>query len=192
MSGFVLSAAAVAAGATAGLDRAILDAAQSIASPALDLAASIVTILGQTETTGVLALALALVWWRRLGARGLVPLLLFVGIGIEVAMKYVVPHPGPPHDLARDLQLLPFIKAVTPFAFPSGHVLRTTFLAALLAGRASTAWRVLLGSVVALMLATRIYLAEHWASDTVGGLFLGIALGALAVELGATASSRNR
>ena len=172
---FVAVSAAVAANLTRDLDRATLDAARSVASPAFDLLASVVSVFGQVEVTGAVALVLALLWWRREGVPGLVPLLLFVGVGVEIALKYVVPHPAPPLELDRDLGLLVLLKGTSPYSFPSGHVLRATFLATLVGDRAP-AWRGVLWSAVAAMLATRVYLAEHWLSDVVGGLLLGLVL----------------
>ncbi len=179
-SAFVIVAALVALGLTRDLDRVILDAFQSIASRPLDVAASLVTILGQTEIAGAISLALAIVWWRRDGVRGLVPLLLFVGVAFEYLLKFVLPHPVPPAELSRSIDFLPFVSAGTRYAFPSGHMLRTTFLAGLIGARAP-AWRWPLAALVAVMAFTRVYLGQHWPSDVVGGLFLGLALAEVAV-----------
>src|SRR5262249_59269668 len=125
----------VAIGAMQPIHDRVLEAAQSVACYPLDLAASLIGIVGQSEVTAPIAVILAFFWWRRRGLRGLVPLLLFAGVAIEVALKHLVPQPGPPPDLSRSLHLLPFLKAASPYSFPSGHVLRTTFLAALVADR---------------------------------------------------------
>ncbi len=178
--GFVVVAALVVLGATRGVDRALLGLAQSIASGPLDVAASLVTILGQTEVTGVIAVALAIVWWRHEGIRGLVPLLMFAGVASEYVLKLVLPHPVPPAELSRSVDLLPFLSSGARYAFPSGHTLRATFLAALVVARAP-AWRWPLAALVVVMAFTRVYLAQHWASDVLGGILLGLALAEVAV-----------
>jgi undecaprenyl-diphosphatase len=174
---FAAVAALVAAGATDAIDQRVSAIAGAAGSEAIDLPASIFNVVGQMEVTGVVALALAFVWWRRRGARGLVPLLLFAGVALEVVLKHVVQHPGVPEEMSRGVQLLPFGHAATPYSFPSGHMLRVTFLAAL------TTHRWAFWALVILMAATRLYLNEHWASDVLGGFLLGAALAAVAASL---------
>src|SRR5689334_450115 len=98
--------------------------ARTAASPYLDLAACLFNLLGQAEITGPIALVLAFIWWRRRGARGLVPLLLFVGVALEIVLKNAVHHVSPPHELSRNILLLPFVKSASAYSFPSGHMLR--------------------------------------------------------------------
>ena len=133
--------------------------------------------MGQLEVTAVVALILSFVWWRRRGARGLVPMLLFAGVAIEVILKHLIGHPGPPAELSRSIPLLPFAHGSSTYSFTSGHMLRVTFLAALVTPRWAfwtLAWAMAL---------SRIYLHEHWASDVVGGFLLGAALAGLAASL---------
>src|SRR5262249_53710608 len=132
---------------------------------------------GQSEVTGPIALVLTLIWWRSRGWRGLVPLLLFVGVALEMVLKHLIPHPSPPHELSRNIQLLPFLKSGSPFSFPSGHLLRTTFLGALMFDQ----W--LFWILVVLMALTRVYLNEHWLSDVLGGFLLGMALAGVAAAV---------
>ena len=178
----------VGRGQTQDADQWVLKQAQSIPSYPLDVATTLFNILGQSEVTGPIAVVLAFLWWRRDGVRGLVPLLLFVGVALEIALKHTVPHASPSPALSRNLHLLPFLKSAAPYSFPSGHMLRTVFLAALVAQR-PVFW-----SLVAAMAFTLLYLSERWASDVVGGALLGFVLAGVAAAIygGRTASRGHR
>lgn len=173
----------MAVGALRAFDRALLDLVQSVSATWLDLLSSAVSTLGQAEVTAGVALGLAVARWRRGMDTATVPLLLAVVTAIEVALKLTVPQPPPPEELSRSVELVPFVHAPFPGAFPSGHVARTAFLAAI-AG--VPAW--LAVAVVALMMVTRVYLADHWPSDVLGGLLLGV----LIAQLAAVAERRLR
>jgi undecaprenyl-diphosphatase len=67
----------------------------------------------------------------------------------------------------------------TPYSFPSGHALRTTFLFALLTEKRPY-WRIVGWLGIGAMAFTRIYCNDHWVSDVVGGALLGGALAAVA------------
>jgi undecaprenyl-diphosphatase len=159
----------VAAGLLREFDRVVLDLVQSVRAGWLDVFASAVSVLGQAEVTAGLALGLAVARWRRRLDTATVPLLLAVVTAIEVALKLIVAQPPPPEELSRSVELVPFVHAQFPGAFPSGHVARTAFLAGIVA---LPGWVALL--LVALMMVTRVYLADHWPSDVLGGLLLGV------------------
>ncbi len=148
-------------------------------APWLDLAASAVGILGQAEVTGGIALGLAVARLRRRQPGAWVPLLIVAVAAIEIALKTFVPQPVPPRELSRTVELVPFVHVAFAGAFPSGHVARTAFLA----GVARVPKWLALGGVAVMML-TRVYLADHWPSDVLGGLLLGllVAQGALVAE----------
>ena len=165
----------VAIGALAGLDRAVLTAVQQPHAAWLDLASSVVTLLGQTEVVGIIALGVAVVRLRHRRRDWWVPLLLAVVVAIEVTLKLSLPQAPPPAELARSVPILPFVEGPTTFAFPSGHVARIAFLVTALRWPAALA-----AAIVVVMAVTRIYLGEHWPSDVVGGWLLGYGIAALA------------
>jgi undecaprenyl-diphosphatase len=125
------------------------------------------------------AVIVAALAWRRGGIGGAAPLLMFVAVGIEVALKMIVPQPAPESALSRDLNLFSGPTLDAPFGFPSGHELRTTFLATM-ATPPRDRWIVASVALVVLMGVTRVYLAQHWPSDVLGGLLLGLVFGLLA------------
>jgi membrane-associated phospholipid phosphatase len=184
--GFAGIALAVAFGLTRDVDRALLALIQAPASFPLDLLSSLVTISGRLEVTGAAALLLAILWFREDGWVGLAPLILFLAVAVEAAFKYLVPHAPPPADALRDFNLLQVVRSEAPYAFPSGHVMRVTFLSVLLALR-TTQLRTILAAYVAVVCVTRIYVGAHWPSDVLGGLLFGVFSALTAIDAAAFA-----
>jgi undecaprenyl-diphosphatase len=174
LAAFVILAVLVALGAPASLDRAILALVQRPHASWLDLAASVVTVLGQTEIVGTVALGVAVVRLRAGRGDWWVPLLVAVVLAVEIVSKLIVPQTPPPTELARSVPLLPFLEAPTTFSFPSGHVARLAFLVSVLRWPTGVS-----AAVVFAMALTRVYLAEHWPSDVVGGWLLGYGIAAV-------------
>jgi undecaprenyl-diphosphatase len=174
LAAFVVLAVLVAVGALASIDRAVLALVQQPHTSWLDLAASVATVLGQSEVVGTFALGVALARLRARRSDWWMPLMLGVVLAVEVVLKIIIPQAPPPHELARSVPLLPFLEAPTAFSFPSGHVARTAFLVTVLRWPAG-----LSAAVVFAMALTRIYLADHWPSDVVGGWLLGYGIAAL-------------
>jgi membrane-associated phospholipid phosphatase len=112
-----------------------------------------------------------------------VPLLIAVVVAVEVFAKSVVSQPVPPHELSRTVELVPFVHVAFAGAFPSGHVARSAFLFGV---ARLPKWIAV--AALALMMVTRVYLADHWPSDVFGGLFLGL----LIAQVAAVAERRLR
>jgi membrane-associated phospholipid phosphatase len=154
----------------------VLAAVQSVHTPWLDFGASLVTLFGQAEVAAGIALGLAVARFRHYPRAAIVPLCIAVTVIIEVALKILVPQTPPPHALVRSVEIVPFLQLPFAHSFPSGHVARLAFLLRITS--VVPTWLFALAIVV--MMLTRIYLAEHWLSDTVGGLVLGVGVANIA------------
>lgn len=174
-----------------GLDGGITQAFQSRASRGLDHFLSSLTPFGSAEVTGIFVLLVAGTTWRRRGLRPALWLLLpfLASAPLELLGKFILPHPGPGPAFQRGGIPWLGIHVLSPGSFPSGHVLRSTYVAGLLlawyAGRPAKRdprWRWAIFASLGLMGISRIYLGDHWASDVLGGYLLGGALASIGVS----------
>ena len=126
-----------------------------------------------------IAIGLAVARFRAYPRAALIPLLIVVTIAIEALLKLLIPEAPPPHERSRSVELIPFVHVPFAHAFPSGHVARLAFL--LRIGDPIPTWLVVTG--IAIMALTRVYLADHWLSDTIGGALLGLGVANVARTL---------
>ena len=111
---------------------------------------------------------------------------------IELIGKMFLQHPGPPFMFFRyDLPFLFPSSYVQPgSSYPSGHSLRTVFIALITCGIIFTSKRLtnsrkfyilVIAAITAIMLLSRISLGEHWTTDVIGGMLIGISFGFLSL-----------
>ena len=172
---FAILTAFVVVGALHAVDLRILQAAQTPHTALLDLGASLVSLAGQAELTASVALGVAVARLRHRRRDWAVPLAIGVVVLAESLLKVVIPQASPPHERARSIEILPSLHVPFGNSFPSGHVARAAFL--LIALRAPALFALV---ALAIMAATRVYLADHWPSDVAGGLLLGAGVAWLA------------
>jgi undecaprenyl-diphosphatase len=129
---------------------------------------------------GLVWIALALIQAKRRGKDWTGPLLrATVGLGVESAVvngpvKWMFRRTRPVHHGPRPLHL----RTPRTSSFPSGHATAAFFGAALL--RDGDPWWPLYYALAVVVAASRVHVKIHHASDVMGGVLLGIALGELA------------
>jgi undecaprenyl-diphosphatase len=114
-----------------------------------------------------IAIALALVVWRRGWASLYFLLATIVSAGTVKLVKQLIGRPRP-----EDILVTPDFGS-----FPSGHSANAAIIAATLGIIFARTWVWAAGAVytVAMML-SRTYLGAHWISDTVGGALIGLGI----------------
>lgn len=141
-------------------------------APVPDMFASVYVFLGDAEVVVTAAVLAGLVLLLRDRRRGIAALRLAVGVTavslLALLLKHVIPHPGPPAALVRHVHRFG-ISGPPGFSLPSGHTMRTTFIA----GTVFRRYPLLAGALVLCMMAALVYLGDHWTSDVLAGLCLG-------------------
>jgi len=164
---------------------------QNHISRRFDAPFSFLSLVGSIEVTGIFLIIFLII--RRKILSGLVTIFLFGIIHIfELYGKTFVKHPGPPFGFLRyDLGFnFPSAYIQPGSSYPSGHAARAFFVTTIIGVLALSSHRLTKNNkmfiVIALacydimMCVSRVYLAEHWTTDIIGGSFSGIGLALMA------------
>lgn len=136
---------------------------------------AVITRLGDPTTVFTITFLIVLLcWWQhRLATSGWYLGVQVIGYLLVIAVKYSVIRPRPTHQLLT----------AKGYSFPSGHTFATTLFTltviALIWPHLHRRWqRVLLSIVgagwVLAVMASRVYLRDHYSTDVFAGLFLAL------------------
>ena len=133
---------------------------------------------------GIAVIALvAVVSWRK------APLMVVAALSgpIYTVLQGIIQRPRPSSDLVN------VIRHTSGYSFPSGHIVFFSWVLVLLVvclgvGRLprpllAVAW-IAAAAVLLVACVGRIYFGEHWPSDVLGGLLVGVSWSALSLALG--------
>jgi undecaprenyl-diphosphatase len=174
-------------------DFTVMQGFQSITPRFVDLPFSILTLTGSSEFTAfVLVIIFLLILWKK--KRYFSSLSLFFSIFIfEIFGKLFIYHPFPPPLFNRNvlpIKLPSSFIVHTNFSYPSGHMARSSFIAGILLyiilrSKLSREKKIVIAVLffiyILCMVYSRVYLGEHWLTDVLGGMLLGISVSLLSV-----------
>jgi undecaprenyl-diphosphatase len=136
---------------------------------------SLLTQLGSPVTLVALSGAALVAGKGKIRAMAIVLLIgLFLGYLVMSDVKYIAERPRP-----DDARLADF--ASFGYSFPSGHALLAFLTASVIGGFLGWRYRLAGYLVAALIAASRLYLAVHYATDVIAGALIGVLIGEAAV-----------
>jgi membrane-associated phospholipid phosphatase len=173
------------------LDLALMRVAHSVSGEWLDLIAGIVNYVAAAEVTLLLTASAAFLVWRAgVPASRASSLLLFLAsVPIELVLKFTLDQPVPSATFYRETLRYRLFLWPTMQSFPSGHAIRTAFLATIgvyLLVRIVGVRRAALPAIVIVQMWwvegwSRCYQGHHWPMDSLGGYLLGGGLAMIAI-----------
>jgi undecaprenyl-diphosphatase len=169
------------------LDYRLLHYLQDRGSGGQDVGLGILAYIGSIEVTLLIALLLTFPLFKGLRLLAIGPAALVLGASvIEWVFKHLIANAPPPDFYHRFPSWLPHLsRHADANGFPSGHMIRATFLYGLclylaerwqLFGRDSSRLSPILLVVVLLLGYGLAYLGAHWFSDVLGGALLGLSM----------------